>query len=352
MLGKSKFLLLSACLWIYPEAWAALPVKVENLTSEPLISELQIHGTVNGKNDVELAAGTAGLLEMVMPPGSYIKQGELIAKIDTIPLELEKAQYQETLNRAKINLHFYEQELTRLTSLAKTNSAAVSQVDSMRNQRDLAKSDIAMAEIRLRQVEDKINRASLRAPFDGVVSERMKMAHSEVNRADELVKFIDINNLEVRVFVPVKYIDAVSLQQVLKIHSSSSFNTARAEAQVDAIIPATDTRSQTFEIRATLESQASGKWASGQLVDVTVPLLNQKNVLLVDRDALILRQGGVHIVKINDDNTAKRVTVTVGKGQGNRVEITPADTSLLKVGDKIAVRGAERLNDGQAVEIQ
>jgi hypothetical protein len=60
----------------------------------------------------------------------------------------------------------------------------------------------------------------------------------------------------------------------------------------------------------------------------------------------------VHIVKILDDNTAQHVPVIVGKGQGNKVAIRAKDSTSLKAGDKIAIRGAEMLAQGQTVEIQ
>ncbi|MFC3032259.1 efflux RND transporter periplasmic adaptor subunit [Pseudoalteromonas fenneropenaei] len=351
MLNKIHPLVFIAFAVTTPTAFAAQPVKVEAIQAASLQKELEIHGTLHGKGDVELAAGTGGHLQMIKAPGESAKKGELIAQVDVLPLEIERAQHQESLNRAKINLRYYEQESARLQALAKSNSAAASQVDLVNNQRDLAKSDIAMAELKIRQVDDTIARASLRAPFNGVISERFKMPNSEVNRADRLLRFVDIHNLEVRVYVPMKYLGYVSVGDKLNVKGADNQLLKRAEAVVDAVIPASDTRSQTFEVRAKLINSEQ-VWASGQLVDVTMPLSQQQPALLVNRDALILRQQGVHIVKINADNTATKIAVSVGKGQGQLVEVTPTQQDALLPGDKIAVRGAERLSDGQAVEVQ
>ena len=53
----------------------------------------------------------------------------------------------------------------------------------MQNKHDLARSDIALANVELRVIEDKLTRATIRAPFTGVVSERFKRAGREINRA-------------------------------------------------------------------------------------------------------------------------------------------------------------------------
>ncbi|CCQ11624.1 efflux transporter, RND family, MFP subunit,AcrA/E family [Pseudoalteromonas luteoviolacea B = ATCC 29581] len=355
MLRTLSYLFAAVCLVQSNVSFAVLPVKVEPVIAAPLQAEVKVHATLFGKRDVDLAVGTSGLLAHIVTPGDYVKKGQLLAKLDTRTLEIELKQHQEMWSRAKTNFAFYDQELERLISLAKTNVAAKSQVAQMQNQRDLAASDIRLAEIKVDQIKDTLSRASVFAPFDGVVSQRMRMANSEVNRTDLLLRLIDIHQLEARVYVPIKYLNAFSLGQNIIISSSNEYNQHRVAATIDSIIPATDPRSQTFEVRAALNQQShdtQSKWASGQLVDVTIPLLNQPVALLVNHDALILRQHGVHVVKILSDNTAKKVSVSVGKGNGQLVEIRPLDEGELVAGEIVAIRGAERLNDGQKVEIQ
>ncbi|NOU50562.1 efflux RND transporter periplasmic adaptor subunit [Pseudoalteromonas sp. JBTF-M23] len=345
-------LLIASNVAISTVAYAKAPVTVETLTSAPLKSELAVHGTLYGKQDVKLTAGVGGLLIYVAEPGKEVKKGEVLARIDTLPLELEQARQQEMLNRAKINLQFQRQELKRLKQLAKTSSTAASQVDKVQQQHDLAQSDIALAEIELKVIADKLNRSTLRAPFSGVVSERYSRSGKDINRADELLSLIDINNLEARLYVPVKYLKYIKKGMVLPISSGNLGSLDKTDTTVTAVIPTTDPRSQSFEVRATLPQQSNRSWAAGQLVDVVVPLSNNKAELLVNRDALILRKQGVHIVRINKDSKAEQVPVTVGKGQGKYVVIQAISEGSLSIGDTIAVRGAERLSTGQEVEVQ
>ncbi|MDK2594577.1 efflux RND transporter periplasmic adaptor subunit [Pseudoalteromonas obscura] len=331
---------------------AALPIAVESVTQAPLTSSLAVNGTLYGKQDVVLTAGLAGRLLFVAEPGQQVNEGEVLVRMDTLPLELERARQQEMLNRAKVNLRFHKQELSRLKKLAKTNSAAATQVDSVQNQHDLALSDIALAEIELRVIADQLTRATIRAPFTGVVSERFKRAGREVSRASELLNFVDIHNLETRLYVPVKYLHYLKPGISLPIQSGDLDKPTISTATITSVIPATDPRSQTVEVRAKLIADQH-TFAVGQLVDVTVPLQSKKPVMLINRDALIIRQTGIHIVKVSQDNTVQQIPVTVGKGEGKLVEIIPSDDERqLLVGDRIAVRGAERLTDGQEVEVQ
>ncbi|MCF6436251.1 efflux RND transporter periplasmic adaptor subunit [Pseudoalteromonas sp. MMG022] len=344
-------LLLALMVTFTTPTFAKSPVSVETVSMAPLGSSILLHGTLYGKQDVTLTAGVGGLLTFVVEPGSTVTKGDILARIDTLPLELEQARQQEMLNRAKINLQFHKQELKRLTQLAQTSSAAASQVDSVKQQHDLAESDIQLAKIELRVIADKIARSTLKAPFSGVVSERFNRSGQDINRADKLVRLIDIENLEARFYVPVKYLSSLDNGVTLPIATSNTDLSSHVEASITAIIPATDPRSQSFEVRATLPKQTARKWAAGQLVDVTLPLSSGKPELLVNRDALILRKQGVHVVRINEDNKAEQIQVEVGKGQGKYVAIKALGENELKVGDSVAVRGAERLSTGQEVEV-
>ncbi|WP_240722048.1 efflux RND transporter periplasmic adaptor subunit [Pseudoalteromonas phenolica] len=353
MLSNSFALGVISCIGLFSaSSFAASPVAVETIEQAKLHSNLSVHGTLYGKQDVTLTSGVAGRLTFVATPGQLVNKNDMLAKIDLLPLQLAKAKQEVMLERAKINLTFQKQELARLKRLAKSNSAAATQVDQAQNQHDLTLTDIKLAEIELKVIEDQLNRAVLKAPFSGVVNERYERAGSEINRAQPLVSLIDINNLEVRLYVPVKYLKYLSLGNELQLSAGQLDDPKQALATVTAVIPVTDPRAQSFEVRADLLANDTQSWASGQLVDVVVPLSSNTEELIVNRDALILRQQGVHIVKIKDDNTAEHVAVIVGKGQGDQVAIKAKDKGALKVGDRIAIRGAETLAQGQEVEIQ
>lgn len=346
-----KVFALSSCLSITP-AFAVVPVTTAKITKAPLTSEIEVSGTLYGKDDVTLTAGISGRLLFVAEPGARINEGDILVRMDTLPLELEKARQQEMLNRAKINLRLYKQELNRLQELAKSSSAAISQVDEIKNKHDLAHSDIALAKLELRVIDDKLNRATIRAPFSGVVSERFKRAGREINRADELVTLLDINHLEVRLYIPVKYLKYLENGTELPLSAGDLSQPQTTMATVTAVIPSTDPRSQTVELRAKLTADTQHAWAIGQLVDVAVPLKTKEPVLLVNRDALIIRKQGTHIVKIDEQSKAQQIPVIVGKGKGQLIAVTPLSEGDLHAGDNIAIRGAERLQTEQLVEVQ
>ncbi len=234
--------------------------------------------------------------------------------------------------------------MQRLQKLKQTNSTSQFQLDQTKSQYELAQADIEIANLKLKQIEDELKRATVKAPFDGVVTERVVRAGTDINRSDVLLKLLDTEHLEVRLYVPVKYLAYVRKGLELNLQAiGQSIST-----KVTSVIPSTDPLSQTFEVRIQIPEHLNEFWTAGQLVKVTVPIQDAHPSLTIHRDALILRKDGTFVVKIDAENKAHRLLVTVGKGTSDRVSIE----GDLQSGDKIAIRGAERLREGQSVVVQ
>lgn len=350
---SKQFIALVALFGAYSVSAQTLPiVETEAVQEKQLVSEFIGHGTVYGKQNVTLTAGAGGLLTFVAEPGQRVEQGDVIAKIDLLPLQLQQAEQRALLKRAEINLRYQRKELGRLETLAKIDAAAKSAYDQTLTQVELADSDIEIAKIKLRQLQDQIDRAVVKAPFKGVVSQRYVKAGTDVNRAEELVTLLDTQQQEIRVFVPMRYLPFLELGDTVTMNSGSLELAQSAQADISSIIPVTDTRSQTFEVRAELASTDLGKWATGQLVDVTLPIVQDKVSTLINRDALLLRADGTYIVKVDPELKAERMKVKVAGGQALLVAVEVIEGGLLAAGDKIAIRGAEGLQTGQEVELK
>ncbi len=325
------------------------PVKVEQVKPLEQSSTTDILGTINSRNQAQLTAGVTGRLEWVAEPGTYLKKGDLVAQIELLPLQLRKAEQEAQHKRAKINLQYLERELTRQKELQKKNSVSQNQYDEAQSQFELAQADLEISELKLKQSIDQLARATVFAPFEGVVTERHRRTGFDVGRSDILVEMLDTTHLEVRVFVPIKYLSYtkpgtdVSLSSTYGDKDEFTFS-----ATASTIIPTADPRSQTFEMRIDIPESAQEHWATGQLINVKIPIESKRSALTVHRDALILRQDGTYVVKIDDQNIVHRLKVEVGMGQGDRVIVE----GELKPGDQVAIRGAERLKEGQEVEIQ
>lgn len=320
------------------------PVKIDAVTEISLAATVDLMGTLHSRSYANITAGVSGRLEWLQEPGVAVVQGDVLAKMDLLPLQLKQAEQKAQIKRASINSRYFNNELQRLQKLRKTNSTSQFQLDQTKSQYELAQTDSEIANLKLKQIEDELKRATVTAPFDGVVTERFIRAGTDINRSDILLKLLDTEHLEVRLFVPVKYLAYVRKGITLNLQAIGQ----EISTEVTSVIPSTDPRSQTFEVRIQIPVHLNEFWTAGQLVKVTVPVQSASPSLTIHRDALILRKDGTFVIKIDEENKAHRLLVKVGKGTFDRVTIQ----GDLQQGDKIAIRGAERLREGQSVVVQ
>lgn len=339
----AAFLFATASLPALAQQPQAPVVQIGYVAEADIAPTVAVPGTIYSRNDVLVTAGVAGQLVMVAEPGTTLRAGDPAARIDTTPLLLQRAEQEVLLERAEINIRQLNSQLGRQRELQGSNLVSEFELEQTEANRDLAESDAKITRVRLRQIDDQIRRADVRAPFTGVVINRLHRAGEDVARGDVLAQITDVRNMEVRAFVPLKHLPRTVVGDTIDVFATDT----RFAGTIRALVPTGDVRSQTFEARIDLPQLASDHWAVGQLVSVGVPIRNGGHSLAIPRDALVLRQNGSFVFRISDANKAERVEVEIGDSSGELIAVKGA----LSAGDRVAVRGAENLRDGSDVRI-
>jgi multidrug efflux pump subunit AcrA (membrane-fusion protein) len=113
---------------------------------------------------------------------------------------------------------------------------------------------------------------------------------------------------------------------------------------VRALVAAGDERSRLLDLRIALDDST---WTVGQTVRVALPTARAETVLAVPRDALVLRRDGAFVFRVDAENNAQRVAVNLGVASGDLIAVS----GELNAGDRVVIRGGERLRPGSAVKI-
>ena len=318
-------------------------VQVASVERTEIAPTIAVPGTIYSRNEVQVTAGVAGQLLMVAEPGTVVQQGEPVARIDKQPLQLQRAEQEALLQRAEINVRQLESQLRRQRELQGSDLVSEFELEQTQANRDLAISDANITRVRIRQIDDQIRRADIRAPFSGVVISRTYRGGEDVARGQVLAVLTDITNMEVRAFVPLKHLQRTVVGDAISVFAAET----SYEGKIRALVPTGDVRSQTFEARIDLPVSATADWTVGQLVSVGVPIRAREQVLAVPRDALVLRHNGSFVFRINEDDTAEQVAVELGDSSGDLIAVRGS----LNAGDRVAIRGAENLRDGMATKI-
>lgn len=321
----------------------AVPITVTEVVTKSVAPRIPAAGTVFSQNQTQITAGIAGRLEWVAEPGDVIAEGKPVARFDCEMLELRRERQIAEADRSEINFKTLAREATRLESLRETSVVSETQLERTQADRDLAGSDLRISRIAIRETESELGRCSVKAPFSGVVTERLRQAGEDVERSTVLAAMTDTQNLEVRASVPIRYLPRMRTGEIAEVR----MNELRLEGQVRKIVPAANSQSQTFEVRLDLPERAPQVVAAGQLVSVSLPL-TANTALTVPRDSVVLREDGTFVMRINSDAKAERVPVEVTEANGDFIAVR----GELESGDRIAVRGSESLEDGALVAVQ
>jgi RND family efflux transporter MFP subunit len=335
--------LLMATSLSYAQQMPASVVQTSTVTRTEVAPTVAVPGTIYSRHELQITAGVAGQLIMVAEPGTVVAKGDAVARIDKQSLRLQRAEQEALLERARINIRQLESQLGRQKELASSSLVSEFELEQTEANRDLAVSDANIIQVRIRQIDDLLQRADVRAPFPGVVISRSRRAGEEVARGEVLGQLTDIRNLEVRAFVPLKHLPRTVAGDSIGIFATDASHTGT----IRSLVPTGDVRSQTFEARIDLPSDATGNWTVGQLVSVAIPIRARQLVLAVPRDALVLRQNGSFVFRINAENKAEQVEVEIGDSAGDLVAVS----GDLTEGDRVAIRGAENLQPGSEVKI-
>ena len=318
----------------------AAVVRVATASIQLLAPTTLVPGTVVSRNDARLAAEVTGRLIEVADVGTVAAVGDVVARVEDTVIRLRKQELKAEVERAQARLKYLESEEGRYVKLAESNLAAATKLEETRSDRDVSRGDLRVAESRLAQIEDQQARTSIRAPFSGIVVERLMMPGERVDIGKNVVRMVDQQHLEVIARAPLEYYSFVRPGQELQIRTGAVVS----DGTVRTVVAVGSENTHLFELRLDIESN---RFPVGQTLRVSIPTSDARQALVVPRDALVLRPEGIAVYVVDNDKKAKKVMVTTGIGAAEQIEVI----GDVGDGDTVIVRGNERLRPGQSVSI-
>ncbi|MBL4851044.1 MAG: efflux RND transporter periplasmic adaptor subunit [Gammaproteobacteria bacterium] len=317
------------------------PVVVAVAKQQAIAPSSWFFGSVYSRSQANIASEITGRLLEVAEVGKQVKQGDVLARIDASAIKLQYDELRAQITSEQARLTFFSSEVERLQQLAKTNHAARTQLEQTQSDRDATQGALAAARSRFAQAKDRVERSAIKAPFDGTVAQRLLQPGEWADSGAAIVELIDINSLEVRVRIPLSSMRYIQADTSLRVKSAND----QVLATLRSLVPVGDIASRLADLRLNFQHPA---WRPGQSVRVSIPTGAAKQSLVVPRDALVLRANASRVYRINDDELAEPVDVILGDADGKWIEVN----GDLAAGDRVVIRGGERLRPGQKVTIQ
>lgn len=355
-----------------PAAAPARPareVRVATVTVTSWPRTLRVSGELLADEESLLASKLAGRIATVaVDLGTRVAAGDPIVVLETRDFELRVAQAEAALAAARARLGLAtegdaasdpaavplvrtaESELAdarrehaRLVGLSGDGVASQAALDAAQARLEAAESALADAhdEVANRQAvaqqraaelalaQQALADATIRAPYAGTIAERLVDRGESVALGAAVARLVRADPIRLRLTVPES--SAGELAPGLAVRLAARGGAAPRNATVTRLAPDLDRRNRTLRLEVDLENR-DGALRPGEFVEAEIVVAPEATALCVPLAALV-RFAGIDRVVLERDGVAREQQVTVGRIEGERVELL----SGVKVGERVVL---------------
>ncbi|MFC1826421.1 efflux RND transporter periplasmic adaptor subunit [Thermodesulfobacteriota bacterium] len=292
---------------------------------------MNLPGMVEPWENLRILAEVRGLVEEVLvEEGSHVKQGDLIARLDTGDYENRRNSIKAAYNLALTNLK-------RLSGLHEQEIIAQSRYDSIKAEVESLGADLATAELQLK-------RCFIKSSIAGIVNELPAKKGLYLAVGDPVATVLDIEKLKVIVGIPESDVDAVRNIDRFEI-TIEALDNKKITGTKYFLAVAPESMAQIYRLELEVENK-SEKILPGMFARVEIVKEEFPDALAIPLYAVISRDNK-HYVYVEENNVAKLQEVKLGILDGWRIQITEG----LKAGGKVIVVGQRSVDEGQRLNV-
>jgi RND family efflux transporter MFP subunit len=283
--------------------------------------------------------------------GSRVKQGELLAEIDTPEVDQQLSQARAELGTTQANENLSKITATRYEDLIKTDGVSKQEVDNATGDYAAKKAGVASSEANVRRLEELESFKHIYAPFSGVLTRRNIDIGNLINAgnggaAQELFFLAQTDPIRAYVSVPEAYASAVhaGLSAYLEL---TQYPGQRFEGKVVRTAEAIDLASRTQNSEVDIPNH-TGQLLPGGYAQVHLMVKVNGQRLTVPVNALLFRAEGLRAVVIDDQHKTHLQPISIGRDYGTTLEVLQG----LSATDWIVLNPPDSLEENVTVNVK
>ncbi|WP_313703548.1 efflux RND transporter periplasmic adaptor subunit [Massilia sp.] len=328
-----------------PSQLLVAPEDLLTVRSDALASGPVITGSIQPERRADLRAEvSAVVLQVLKENGEPVKRGDLLVKLDETAIRDSLLSADEAVRAASQALDQANRQLERLKTLRASGMTSAAAFDEAEVRRNSAQSEVSAAKSRAALARQQLARTAVRAPFDGIVSDRKVSAGDTATVGKELVKVIDPNSMRFEGRVSTDKISLVKVGQPVKFHINGYGNQQFA-GTVKRIDPSANGITRQVEVLVGLtgeQPRVAGLYAEGRIDAET------SDALMLPESAIVRNGDETYTWRVKDA-TLSKVSLQVGM-RDQRTGNFEVKTGLA-AGDTVLRSPSSNLKDGQKVEM-
>lgn len=308
----------------------AVPVRVQELTSRSFNNYLQVTGTVEARNHINLIAEEGGTLQRISrDKGRMARAGDTLAVLENRVLTATYHQARAALNQARLD---YSSKKVLF------EKKAISENEYLN-----AKYGIESAEAAFELAQARYDKLAITAPISGVVNDRYYDIGAYVNPMTPIFEMIDKERLKISAGVAERFLADIEVGTPVTI-TFDAFPELSIESAVSFRSSSIDPVNRTFQIEVDI-ANPEGRLAPQMVANVQVLRQRYAESIVVPLDALMESEAG-WFVYVADGGVARKVPV-------ERVAIQESAvlTRGLQAHQQLVVVGQQNLTEGDSLKV-
>lgn len=327
-----------------------------NPKKEPINLEIELIGKVKAKELALVRPQVSGIIEkQLFKEGSFVKQGDILYKIDSATYKATLNQSLALLNSAKASLISAEAKSKRAEELLKFDGISKQEADEIKASYLQAKALVEQRAAELENAKIDLNRCEIKAPISGYIgiSNVTVGALVNANQSEELVNIRDTQT----VFVDLSqsYNEILNLKSIGDLEDdievSLKFDNGfeyPIKGKLEARELSVDESSQTVTLRAVF-SNPNNLLLSGMMTKAILKSKKSIDGFLIPQQAVLRDQKANPIVTlVTPENKTITKIVKIQRSVGNKWLILDG----LEESDKIVVEGLNKINSRSVVSLK
>jgi len=310
--------------------------------------EVVLPGNTQAFTDTPIYARTSGYLKRwYVDIGTRVKQGELLAEIDTPEIDQQLQQSRADLETAQANLNLAQTTADRWQFLLTSGSVSKQETDQAVSDLHARKATVDSSAANVHRLEDLQSFEKVYAPFDGVITARSTDIGALIDagaapQSRELFHLASINTLRVFVAVPEVYSRAATPGAIASL-TLDEFPGERFTGKLERNANSIDLASRTLLIEVDVENP-KGRLLPGAYVSVHLKLPHVTRSVTIPSNTLLFRSEGLQVAVVRNGKT-QLLPITIGRDFGDSVEVA----SGLAQFDNVVLNPSDSLISGTPV---
>ncbi len=323
------------------------PVRFTEAEEHSVHRSIKLPGTAESPTSSLVATPVAGIVvALESREGTSVTQGRVLARLDTVNLELQLETLMAQLKEARARLKLAENNLSRARDLFDSEVVAQQQLDDASSEFTAWQGRVEALTARKSRIDMDLERSSIRAPFHGVVVSEETEIGEWLAIGDPVVELLSLDALDVRVEVPERFFQNLVPDGEASV-SFKSLPDLAIRGKIIAIIPRADPQARTFPVKVRIPNR-EGRIGVGMLAQVELLAGESYRATVIPKDALLTHGTENFVFVLQGDDTVHRTAVEPGDGIGAWIVVR----GDIQPGQRVITRGNERLEEGQSVAAQ